>query len=91
VIDPPQLAINLRDIPWRDHLPHILVAAINIGGALHNLLAFETHIVDGHLMEVRSTLYGAAEMWAALGMEGHAETVEIGGKPYVLFMCPYSG
>lgn len=42
----------------------------------------------GDLMEVATEGATAAELWLAHGMEGHAETVAIGGRRYVLFMSP---
>ena len=90
----PEFCINPDAITWREigegSLPRShLLTTINFGGALLNLHAFEVRFQAEDAMWLVCQDYDESALWEAFGMEGHAETVDIDGRYYVLFANPY--
>jgi hypothetical protein len=87
-----ELCIGLNELTWRERGKldprRVLFAVLNIGGALHNLIALEVE-ERYSLMVVMDPDWPEDILWPAFKMEGHAETVNIEGRRYAVFACPF--
>ena len=99
----PEAGLDLRAVVWFHDGPESdpsarLRACVRVLGALAILEAYAVEVRgdDGKVaaddgtgpMEFVAAEVDAGTMWEAHGMQGHAETAEIGGRRYAVFMSP---